>query len=472
MAIFKVYTEVVTKSLIILTLSVVFCGSSMGQVPSGQLLPGSRVLIDDTTVYHDANIPKPGYLQSFIDPIFRTKITRITGDPGTNQGGVTVWGTDARHHYSLDQAWNADMSMLIISNKEGGSPSPIVLNGETYQFLRGLPISGYYDYRWHPTDPKVIISISGNKIKRYNFDTNTDVVLHTFSEYSSIDWCSKGKLSWDGKRTAFRSSDSLNYYAYVYDIETDTKGAVLTMAKDTPEPKPYISASGKYVIVYRSDTDTRVYDANMTYIMELPYNISHYDYALDANGDDVIVGTYKPSGGGVVITQRLRDGHMTTIAPGYSSHTSCTNIRRPGWAYITYMTDWSSYPSYQPYYMEIVVAKMDGSGEVHRLSHIRHVDSDSDYETEAHASASPDGKRVIFASTWNEADGRPVQAYVIDLRDLRPYKEYTDFTDLSIFADWWLNSCTTPSWCEGCDTDQDTNVNLLDFTVFADYWNP
>jgi hypothetical protein len=38
---------------------------------------------------------KPGYLESIIDPVFGSKITKV------------VDGDVYRHHYSKDQAWNA-----------------------------------------------------------------------------------------------------------------------------------------------------------------------------------------------------------------------------------------------------------------------------------------------------------------------------------------------------------------------------
>jgi len=39
-----------------------------------------------------------------------------------------------------------------------------------------------------------------------------------------------------------------------------------------------------------------------------------------------------------------------------------------------------------------------------------------DYRTEAQACPSPDGRRVVFASTWDSPTGRPIGCYVIDTR--------------------------------------------------------
>src|SRR5438034_1451486 len=74
-------------------------------------------LVYDTIIRSTPSVPKPGYLQSFIDPIYKTKITRISGDPGRaipKVGGT--WRTIVKNHYSTDQAWNADKSLLYIIN--------------------------------------------------------------------------------------------------------------------------------------------------------------------------------------------------------------------------------------------------------------------------------------------------------------------------------------------------------------------
>ena len=48
---------------------------------------------------------KPPYLRPIVDPVFASKVTRISGDAGSpirNLDGE--WGKVVRHHYSNDQA--------------------------------------------------------------------------------------------------------------------------------------------------------------------------------------------------------------------------------------------------------------------------------------------------------------------------------------------------------------------------------
>ena len=65
---------------------------------------------------------RPGYLVPYTDPVFKTKIIRMTGDPGSSIRNISGarWGDQARHHYSSDQAWNCDQSMIYLDINKGG----------------------------------------------------------------------------------------------------------------------------------------------------------------------------------------------------------------------------------------------------------------------------------------------------------------------------------------------------------------
>ncbi len=118
------------------------------------------LVTDVSTVFDSVDIPRPEYLKSIIDPVFGSRITRVTGDPGLTRGGVN-WGDRARHHYSKDQPWNADQSLLMIFNN--GKPSTLILDGETYQLSFALDFPRD-EIRWHPQNPNLLIYTKGNKL--------------------------------------------------------------------------------------------------------------------------------------------------------------------------------------------------------------------------------------------------------------------------------------------------------------------
>ena len=45
-----------------------------------------------------------------------------------------------------------------------------------------------------------------------------------------------------------------------------------------------------------------------------------------------------------------------------------------------------------------------------------------------------------------------------------------DFADFAVFASYWQQGCSEPSWCEGTDLDTNGNVGFDDLMLFADYW--
>jgi hypothetical protein len=45
-----------------------------------------------------------------------------------------------------------------------------------------------------------------------------------------------------------------------------------------------------------------------------------------------------------------------------------------------------------------------------------------------------------------------------------------DIVDLAMIVNHWLESCTTPDWCEGCDINESGLVDFADFALFADTW--
>jgi len=250
------------------------------------------------------------------DTIFKTKITRITGDSGqaivNNLGqSIGTWGGHSRHLYSKAQPWNADETLILLDGNYGGSPyRAIFLDGSTYKplYQRASTIPGQAgDHRWHPTDPKLLFwngVVSGvAKFGTYNVATSTSTTLRSWSEYDHIDLGpGEGNYSRDGKMVAFlahKKSDN-HVYAFAYNIATNTTytpldlgvHSISDMSGESICDWVSISASGTYVVIQYTTSDTRVYDLNMKYLRSFngSYKQNHQDLGIDNNGDDVASG--------------------------------------------------------------------------------------------------------------------------------------------------------------------------------------
>ncbi len=383
-------------------------------------------LITDAAVKPFPDVAKPGYLQSYVDPVFGTTVARITGDPGTaipNVGGT--WPKIARHHYSKDAAWNADQTLIVLTK---GLDSMYFLDGESYEVLFRRAGPGG-EARWHPSLPNVMIYVAGNgEIGHWDVRTNSKKVLYKARGYSRCQFGPfEGNASKSGSRLAVaakRTDGREVAFAVRLGPGGARKYADIDLASNgvTSLDWASISASGKYVVVNGTigghDDATQVFKLSGRKVGSawsacgVP---SHYDLTYDASGLEVAVGVAKSGPhDGRVIMRGLLTGAITVLnSGGYADHTSARNSQRPGWAYVT--TNYAG-PNYPPFRNEVFAVKLDGSRAVQRFANVR--STAAVYESESHAVPSPDGKRMIFASDWMDRTG-PIQAYVVDIRPLK-----------------------------------------------------
>ncbi|HEC43897.1 MAG TPA: hypothetical protein ENI20_13835 [Bacteroides sp.] len=215
------------------------------------------LITDSVQMYWPAaELAKPGYLETVIDPDFGTKITRIVGDPGTSIPVVgNTWQPVARHGYSKKPVWNADESLIFLEKHRGGM-NPLFLDGETYEVLFYGGESAT-ENRWHPTNPDLMVLITDHAIKSWNVRDKSVTELFSHSEYNDFHigpW--EGNLSADGKWLVINAN----------------------RITDTVRVGPLWSEYGRP---------------------------SHYDLTVDENGDEVAVGVSKSS---------PDDGHVIRVS--------------------------------------------------------------------------------------------------------------------------------------------------------------
>ena len=372
-----------------------------------------RLLGDDINSMAFPRVPEPGYLESYVDPAFKTTITRITGVPGSDIPNINgKWAVIARHHYSKDAAWNCDQSLLFLE-RHHGNPNTLFLDGTTYQplFRRKEPGT---ETRWHPQKSGIMVYVKDNLIGYWDVRKDITQTVASFPGYSEFHigpW--EGNLSRNGRRIVIEGRKGKDHIAFAYDFEEGRKYPDLSLNDVADVDWVSISASGNYIVLNgqitgQTSDQTQVYDLVGTKIGNLwaeHGRPSHYDLTLDGNDDDVAVGGSRSGmDDGRVIKRRLSDGKITILTTGgYASHTSTRNVNRPGWAYVTYQ---HRGPTWPPYWDEVDAVKLNGSMTVERIAHLH--TKTTDYLTESHAVPSPDGIRVLWASDWEAASGRPI----------------------------------------------------------------
>lgn len=361
---------------------------------------------------------KPNYLQSVTDPLFDTKITRITGDVGTsipNVGGT--WQNIARHGYSARQPWNADESILYLDRHIGG-PS-LFLDGETYEVIKQANVPGGNEHRWHSTNPDLFLILRDDGIYSWSYSTEALTKLIDINGYSNTSLGYTGNYSMDGNvlgMFATRNSDG-QQVAFGVNIATQTKFPDVDLTGWSDIDYTTTSPLGTYIVVngtFSGSNDvTKIYvmsTGNQTGPLWSSYGRpSHYDVTL-YEGVEYVIGNSKSNpDDGRIIRRRMSDGQVTVLTQGgYGSHGSARSIQREGWVF----TQMSDSQSWGPYYDEIVGVSSSGD-RVERIVSIR--GSWGDYENQPHAVPSPSGSRVLYASDWNN-NSPPVQTYIADFR--------------------------------------------------------
>jgi hypothetical protein len=431
---------------------------STSPTPSTTPTPiGQAVITSITSVFTQPQVGKPGYLSSFTDPVFGTTIERIAGNAGSSisfaNGSTGTWGSDARQHYNDDQAWNADGSMLWIENASGGSPSRIILDGNTYQpLMKPCSNYSYYDDRWSPTMPHVRVFRNGSTVGWFDIVSCTLLRSWTLPLQTTIDseaGPSRDGSMWaqgdaaTGKILAIRMDPTPGLVGPAYDAQTNCGLSNCTIDHVA------ISPSGHYILVHYEGDHDRIFDVNPTTLALTPhvypagtsecsgrdpsigsiFDLGHSDLTFDANRDDIAVGQNRSwcpqTVGGVSLGQiysvRLKDGKVTSLirtGTAQSYHVSCRNFDRAGWCYA-----WFWPASGKVFSNEVIAVKTDGSGQVERLANV-HTDTNGCYRCESHPVPSRDGMRVLFASSWSVDCGTTCgtqsnpQVYVIDSRSL------------------------------------------------------
>ena len=452
------------------------------RVPASGFAP---LRADSVRDYAEPSVSVPSYFAPVVDSTFGTRVTRIAGASGTPIGGGVpgTWGNDVRHHYSKNQPWNADGSLIALQNNGGGM---ILLDGETYQPRFGK-CSTYNigDDRWHPSPAhsRERISVKGTDLIWY--DVVNCVKTRSWTLPFAVRWFgpSEGNPSFDGRFAALTDGKRM----FVVDMDPQAPFAAYPSSRIGPAVAiddcalggecaidwVSISPSGKYVVVSYDGDYPRVYDVNPQTLALTPrpmpessprchgtaeqgfiYDVGHADMTLNPfDGDeDVLIGQEHCGNRGETVTGkvmsavvmvRLRDGAVTPLTDpsneAQAHHISTRNYDRPGWAYVGY----HAAPG-KRFNDEIVAVKLDGSKSVQRLA-FKHSDYDSCYRCESHAVPSRDGRRVLWASNWASecttcGASDDIKPYVVDARatarpGLTPVAPHAILADASYSTD-------------------------------------
>jgi hypothetical protein len=389
--------------------------------------------LNDTNVYVPPSydtfaLPAKG--QSYTDPIFGCKITRITD-------AIAMGWVSANHFYSLITPFNADDSYIYVLNGFSGSPSMIVdLVGNTVVPSANMPsFNSAEGMVWDTTNPKVFYYTNGNSFIKGTITgtppnaTVSSTSLHTFTSAVTI------------PDDVDLSSDDL--HIWLADCYQNCTGKIWLETLNAGNGAATSSSQGAVVssvnhhgmtIVPNNGVfiDGTLYNSNGTLCCSgtgMPdgsSTSSHVDWGLDSSGNIVSASIWAqgttnngcPSNFGWSLFDLatnaaglcLNDGIQNV---GNSSHVSMRDTQAKHW--ITHSVDdsgscpsssyWcynnpTSMSGWRLYTGEIII--WDGTVNSVRLAHHRSR-SDESYWAQTRAAISRDGKYIAFDSNFNQS---------------------------------------------------------------------
>lgn len=396
-------------------------------------------LINDKTNRPMTPLSKPLPLQTYTDPVFNSKITRVSNADSIASGVI-------RTLYSTIQAWNADESRMILWHRGDGH---YLYNGQTYALIEKLNVvpTDIEELFWSPTDPDIFIypnqaigsyvttgqgqyRLKGKELMEYNISTGLYRVIKDFSSVcsSSGSVTSGGDVqmpSYDGDLIGFRCSSMIFTYRISSDTIIEMPEASLPKPQSNYAPSPFPSGQRSY----HYDT---VRDENLA--IERPLNLGrpdeHANLGRMHNGNDAYFATAfnqttdNSCDGGVgslvvndVVTGDCRvlvgqnTGYPYTLS---GTHVSALASQNPGWAIVSSVGYGDEGDSLLE--QELYLANTDpDSPQVCRIAHHRSSArfGSIGYFAEPHPVISPSGTRILFNSDWNNSGS--VDVYVVEL---------------------------------------------------------
>ncbi len=396
------------------------------------------------------SIPKPGYLSSYNDPVFESRVIRIT-DSGFGEVNKPV--------YSTMQAWNADESLLLLYRAGANSPGHKLHDGHTYEFIRNLDVSppDIEEIFWSRLDPDIFFYISKKSndfgsFNQFNVSSNTSTQLADFGDYCGLGLPNAGN---DVQMHAVNDdvfgficdNDDGTQLMLSYKRSTNSIDAAPigegTLWNDWSAPVPAPSGTRYWHQGYVVDNGLQ----QIVHQLDMANPLEHSSIGMSATGEDAyyqVAFNRSPDGCDGDLYEGV--GHLVEhdLATG-----GCRNIisQENGYPYTTSSTHISAQAYLQPerialssigkasqnhfladqtpapvLFSEIYVAQTTpGDTKVCRLAHHRSLGKAAvnggyaSYFGEPHATISPSGTRVIFGSDWY--DSGSVDSYVIELPD-------------------------------------------------------
>ena len=377
--------------------------------------PGER----DRKILQVPSMPVPAARAPYTEPVFGTRVVRVTDAKSDLSGGDTSRGM--KNEYSRVQSFNANDKYMVVRSINAFW---YLYDVNTLKPVRQLPFQGEAEPRWDANDPDRLYYLGDKKLMAYNVSSGQSSVVHDFSRdvpsRTAFVWTKgEGSPSMDGRYWGFMADDpdGKPLAFLIYDLARDRIIAKRNLPPNAPDyDHVTISPKGDYFFAGYEE----YYDRAL--MKKTPLSgIGHGDIALDANGREVMV--YQDTKTDNISMLDLATGKVTPLFgidfSKYSKgfHISGRAFKKPGWALVSCFiegnhrnSDWMD--------NAIFAVELKPKGRIIRLAHhhsLYNPGMEHDYWAEPHATVNRDLTRVLFTSNWGKTGTEQVEMYMIRL---------------------------------------------------------
>ncbi|MBI3303842.1 MAG: hypothetical protein HYZ72_17390, partial [Deltaproteobacteria bacterium] len=314
------------------------------------------IFLTDSDIHAVPALPRPAPRTPLVDQVFGATVTRLT-DPSMDPADTSGPVLGLRHEYARYPAINADNSKVIVTVLGGAYRGSFEIRDlASGSLLHRLSVSGDPEFSWHPTDSTRLLYRFANQIRVFHPDSGQNETLMTFPQYYYISTREEGRPSDDWRYYAFVGyHDSSFSSADIVVVDLVTKQVTATWPNSGIPDWVSMSPTGTYVVAqWTTGEGTRLYNRNdLSYVRTLFSDFAHSDFALDANGNEVIV--YHPTSakqiaelgnpnGSPLAMAQLATGQKTIVLTigweWFTPHFSGIASRaHPGWVLVSTYTD-------------------------------------------------------------------------------------------------------------------------------------
>ncbi len=392
--------------------------------------------------------PPAPVLSSYVDPVFNTRIHRITHCEAFAPTGLGGYFSNSEIcMFNVDGSYFiAEHDTMILGKR---TLVCFLYDGQTGRKLQYLGVDDVRPWwiRWTLADhyknaagqyvyfnPQThFYKYAQNEIRLYNVhDINNYAVLHTFTEYTRIGPAGgEGDISDNGRYWCLDGDET---ELFVYDLIDDIKYPATTFEigdlGNSGVDYAAMSANGDYVVIIWKNlpaVDVRyhgieIYDKNWNYLRQVHPGGIHMDVGVDCFGDQVIFtaatfgfNAYFAARGvvpGDLLSIRMADGQYRLLKhiPLWAEFnlSACNSVTDGKYVYFSYSPR-SDDPAvlWSDFWGEIIEVPTDGSGQIRRLVHHRSrpVSGQSTKYWQPDAVVNRQGTKILYRSTYLSSIG-------------------------------------------------------------------